>query len=406
MAYDRDSFLAGVAVGRNMLGWPDMHGYGKGFFAFTIQTVSASFTYQFEITFVGTIDWGDGTTEDYDYDIFRYNISHVYADTGIYQVKITGFITSVRLGSFGSTPPTPIASANRLISVDTPFPRLSHPYGEVTYADLQRCFAYCTNLKSIPKNLFANYKAQGLTIRGMRAMFYLCSHLKTIPQGLFKDLTFELLSNEYTQPVSMFYGCSAIEEFPSDLFDNPVFTRVTNVSQMFTNCTSLKALPVDKLPFTSAQNFEWFCRGCESLAEIPEGLFDDCTQAALLNYVFAGCDSLTAIPDGLFNNCPNILQAEFAFSSSGIESIPSKLFADKHSLTSVISAFSGSAVQTINGDIFDGCDALTTAGSCFANCSSLSEVPSGLFNGCTALTNMARCFEDSGVETISHDLSY
>lgn len=406
MPYDRDSFLAGIAVGRNLQSWPEMHGFGIGFFAFTIQTVSASFTYQFGITFGGTIDWGDGTAEDYDYNNFRDRINHVYANAGVYQVKIIGHIYDVRLGSYGTTPATPIASANRLISVDTPFPRLSSPYGEATYANLESCFAYCANLKAIPKNLFANYKAQGLTIRGMQRMFYFCTHLKTIPQRLFKDLTFELLSYDYTQPVSMFYRCSAIEEFPSDLFDNPVFTRVTNVRQMFSNCTSLKSLPVDKLPFASAQNFEWFCRDCESLLEIPEGLFDDCTQATLFNYVFSGCDSLTAIPDGLFDNCPNIHQAEYAFSGSGVVTIPHKLFADKHSLQNAASAFSLSALQTFPGDIFDGCDALTTASSCFAYCSSLADVPSGLFNGCTALTDISRCFNSSGVETISSDLCY
>lgn len=407
MAYDRDSFLAGVAVGRNMKSWPDMHGYGKGFFAFTIKTVAASFTYQFGIYFGGTIDWGDGTSEDYAYNNFRDRISHVYATAGVYQVRITGYMNVIRLGTTnGTTPTTPTASAARLISVDTPFPRLSSPAAEATYAYLDYCFANCTNLKSIPKNLFANYKAQGLVVRGMRSMFDYCSSLKTIPQGLFKDLAFDTPNQDSRQPISMFRGCSSIEEFPGDLLDNPVFASVTNVTSMFHKCTALKHIPVEKLPFAAATNFQWLFRECQSLEEIPDGLLDNCTQAHIFDYAFCHCDSLTTIPDGLFDNCSNITQIEFVFWQAGIENIPHELFKNKHSLVSAIYAFSGTAVHDIPGDIFDGCDALTSASYCFSSCRSLTEVPGGLFNGCTALNSIASCFYWSGIETIASDLCY
>lgn len=364
MAYDRDSFLAGVAVGRNMKSWPEMHGYGKGFFAFTIKTVAASFTYQFGIYFGGTIDWGDGTSEDYAYNNFRDRISHVYATAGVYQIRITGYVYDVLLGtSNGTTPRTPSASAARLISVDTPFPRLSSPNTQATAVDLAYCFASCTNLTKIPTNLLVNYKLQGLIVTGVTRMFNGCQSIKKIPKQLFNGLVFR---DSLTDASYLFGNCRSLEELPEDIFSNEVFKRITNAQGVFSYCTNLKRLPVDMLPFKSATHIEWLCYHCDSLHEVHSDTF---------------------------RQCAGIMSIESAFSYSGLRSVPTGLFANKTSLSYAGSAFMGAdELETISASVFDGCTALTNAFACFEGCDSLSDISPDLFSGCTALTSVRECF--------------
>lgn len=396
MVYDRDSFLAGVAVGRNMKSWPEMKGYGKGFFAFTIKTVAASFTYQFGIYFGGTIDWGDGTSEDYAYNNFRDRISHVYTDAGIYQIRITGYVFDVLLGTTnGTTPRTPSASAARLISVDTPFPMLQSPYSQATTVNLNYCFASCSNLTKIPNNLLANYKSQGLVVTGIANMFASCQKIKKIPKGLFGGLVFSDNLADSSNPKYLFSNCRSLEELPEDIFSNEVFKRITTAEGMFTYCTKLQRLPVDELPFQSVEDIDRLFFYCESLHEVHPDAFKQCQNIRTIDRIFA-YSGLRVVPAGLFKNKTRLVAAEMSFMGADeLETISEEVFTGCTVMTSAYACFEAcNSLVSIPSDLFNGCTALASVRECFLRCYALGSVPSSLFLHTPNITNFASCFYD------------
>ena len=405
MAYDRDSFLAGIAVGRNMQSWPEMQGIGGNFFAFTIRTATASFTYQFGISFAGTVYWGDGSSEEYAYNVFRDRISHVYADAGVYQVLIIGNFQSIQLGSSsGTTPPTPVSSAIRLISIDTPFPQLFRQDGTpIQSVSLNNCFNNCQRLARIPKNLFANYKSANMVITGLYGMFYLCTDLVEIPEKLFDGFEFTSSFTDSTSPVNMFSTCFSLTELPEDIFSNPGFENVTSVRGMFSNCRALTKLPA-QLPFKVATDFSMLCTYCYALEELPEGIFDRCESAQSFHQAFNGCSSLQGIPAGLFVSC-DLRDLSLSFLSCyELKTIGSGAFANQPNLTNLETAFEASGITEIPQGMFDGCTGILRVDACFTSCLSLETVASDLFSDSPSIDRFSGCFfECSGITSAVPD---
>lgn len=381
MAYDRDSFLAGIAVGRNMHGWPDMEKYDSSAFSFTIITTETSLTYSFFITsFAGTVNWGDGTSEERTTSPQSMSISHTYTNPGLYRIVVSGNVEHPMF--YG-------ARASMLIAVNTPFPvpRLSSGT-DVDNIILTDTFYGCTNLIYIPDNLLHNYA--GKKLLAMRRMFRNCRSLSKIPDGFFDGLDADI---EYPINASeLFRGCRAIVEFPEDIFANPIFENLGSVENMFYGCTSLVHLPTEKLPFKKSTIFSGLCANCSSLQEIPDGLFDDCINLRNADSLFADCHSITEIPSGLFDNCPDMTTAMNSFLYTSITSIPSDLFAGKTALTSVSGAFRDTGITSVPGDIFAGCIALTSAEQTFYLCRNLVTIGQGLFSDSSNMNNLSDCF--------------
>ena len=97
-----------------------------------------------------------------------------------------------------------------------------------------------------------------------------------------------------------------------------------------------------RIPKVSSTSFERCFYNCTSLTSIPEGLFDNNTQATNFSDCFNTCKSLTSIPEGLF---------------------------DKNPLATVFS-------------------------SCFSYCRSITSIPKGLFDKNKLATNFNFCFND------------
>ena len=381
MPYDRDSFLAGIAVGRNMQSWPEMHGLGKDFFAFTIFTTASALTFGVYIySFSGTVYWGDGTSEAATTNYLRPYLTHTYANVGVYQIKLIGNIYNLRFNAGYSA---------RLLTVDSPFPRPVYADGHsATSISLTEVFDGCSNLINIPKALFQNFR--GVEITGLNNLFRNCISLPAFPNRLFDGLTFS--ENGSLAAEGMFRGCRAVREFPTDIFSNPGFELVVSVRNLFSGCYALKKMPVDKLPFKSAALFDEFCRYCHSLEELPEGMLEYCTNGTSFDYAFSACLMLADIPDDLFDYCPDLLTAEYCFWSTPITSIPVGLLSGKAGLLSVNGLFRNTDIRDIPGDLFDGCVALTSVVQTFLGCSELTEVPGGLFDGCPELINARGTF--------------
>ena len=296
------------------------------------------------VGFVGTIDWGDGTTTTYDVAVD--NPSHEYPNDGTEYI-ITAKGTMTGLGSPDS---------------------FSQCLKEVKYigkdcgiTSMEGAFAHCYSLQTIPEGLFD--KCTEVTSFG--GTFSGCNSLTKIPAGLFDNCT-KVKSFEGT-----FRYCTALQAIPEGLFDH--CTEVTSFNGTFTRCTSLQNIPEGLFDYnTKVTSFEGTFQACKSLTTIPEGLFDKCTEVMS----FGGEDGTTVTswggahtPNGVFCQCSNLT------------SIPVDLFKYNTKVIDMGGAFGYcSALQVVPENIFKYNTEVVDMSGVFGSCQALTNIPVGIFD--------------------------
>ena len=252
MAYDRDSFLAGLAVGRTL--WKphtiSLLPVPKYRFSYTLGWDS-SFDYRIYMYATGlvVVDWGDGTSTEVEASTAggMTTFLHSYASAGTFSVtiKIYDWANELRIGSLFSN-----GNGKYVRSLDSPLPSC-----------VTRLEGFCvggTNLQSIPSNLFA----QVTNINNVTQAFASCG-ITDIPIGLFDNCP----------NLRSFDGCFAntpITSIPPGLFDY---------------CTQ-------------ATRFDSIFSGCGYLRSIPLGLFENCPSVSSFYEAFNGCGSIgSSVPE-------------------------------------------------------------------------------------------------------------
>lgn len=189
---------------------------------------------------------------------------------------------------------------------------------------------------------------------------------------------------------STFSGCTSL------ISVCPMNVRLTKLSRMFQNCSSLVSAP-----FITISNAGSYCDyifdGCTSLTSVP---LLNTSSFSTPNYMFRNCSSLTTVP---------------AFNLSGVTGA-SSMFEGCTSL-STVPALNLSRARNGLGGMFKGCSSLTsipsiTIPSSLKSCSSMFEgcvnVETGIqdmYNTLyTALYNArstyySSCFKDCGSNT-------
>ncbi|WP_349950176.1 hypothetical protein [Bacteroides cellulosilyticus] len=288
------------------------------------------------------VDWGDGSaltivnkgTTLSDGDGFNYE----YAETGEYAIAIY----SDQVDETEQQIPKINFRYNRnknnnckkLVLINTPFLNTGTE-------DFNSCFCQCSNLISIPEELFD----KNIEVTSFESCFQDCSKLESIPTGLF-DKNIEVTSFE-----SCFQDCSKLESIPTGLFDKNI----------------------------DVTNFNYCFQSCEKISNIPTGLFDRNTKVTDFEYCFEVCSNLTSIPTRLFDKNINVTSFFGCFQKcSTLESIPKGLF-DKN----------------IEVEVFRGC---------FSDCTNLKEVPEGLFNNNKKATNFMSCFSFCSNVTLNKNI--
>lgn len=109
---------------------------------------------------------------------------------------------------------------------------------------------------------------------------------------------------------------------------------------------------------------------CERLSELPEGLFQNCPQAASFQSCFELCASLSALPDGLFRGCQAADFSSCFQSCYGLKTLPAGLFGP--------------------------CAGAETFHACFLYCRALERIPDGLFQTCGKVSDFSWCFWECG----------
>ena len=345
--------------------------------------------------FIGTIDWGDGTTSTYDKMIGW--PTHDYTVKGDFIVTAIGScgrLMSIPYDENGpvykdvelnlskavqsrvEAEPEPEVISNAFIT------DIIHIGKDMGIIDMIRAFAGQTKLKEIPAGIF-----DGLTeVTGFDGTFVECTGLTSIPQGLFDKCS------NVTSFEGAFNGCTALASIPEGLFDYN--TKVTSFSQLFGGCTGLTSIPqglFDKC--TEVTSFQGVFQYCSALANIPAGLFDNNIKVTDAGYIFAW-SGITEVPEGLFDKCPDIEYFSGLFvECKNLKSLPVNLFDNNKKAKNFYQAFrdctklTGESPYTIIN--VDGTDvkvhlyerssypqyftAPTVSSVCFQNCTALTD---------------------------------
>lgn len=232
------------------------------------------------------IDWGDGCVETFNIGLFNNEIGHSYDDNFIdehsdktFNITIDGDIHLILSNRESDL----INSGLRSLIVNV-MP-LSHKQ-----TSANNLFRACTNLKSIPADLFKYCKIENFM------MCFMGSGIEYIPKTLFDNADKE--SNFY----SAFEDCQSLEV--SDLeFNSRTASTFNNFHSMFRDCKNLKTISPDTFKNVNVKsNFKYcFDRCCE--LKIPSHLLDSCYNSEV-RYMFSNLISESNakdIPTDLFS---------------------------------------------------------------------------------------------------------
>lgn len=293
MAYDRDSFLAGVAAGRNMMSWPAMDEAGTSVFAFTVQTSDANTAYRFYLTASAggscKILWGDGQfITQYWENNTPAIMSHTYSLPGRYRIQIFGPIDLVVDDSpallYSIDTIIPFPSTNRESSVFDAFsvPALG---GE--------------NVVYVPPGVFTEYARRGAQVKSVQYMFSGSRHLNALPDGLFSGLTI-------TEEMSMLFAGCSFANIPANIFADTDVSRVKTAINMFSGMDNLRIIPPGILDgFLSLRNARNMFYYCTNLQSVPDDLFSKCSSITDFRNAFSFCSGITSSVPRLWETHPN-----------------------------------------------------------------------------------------------------
>ena len=389
MAYDKQSFLAGVAVGRNMRSMPIReHTEAPNVFRFTlwIDQTQTSRNFTCVINLTGKISWGDGQETELTASGTGIWYTHTYLTDGVFHVTIIGDLYALGFTSGASYTQNPT-----LITVDTPYPPLPASLSRPRYFSIGGLFSGCVNLLYVPQNFLQNIANDDVYIDSLDSMFSMCQHMSYLPDGFFSKVKFR---GSGVSAANLFYSCSALRALPSDLFDNEQRIKITSTYRMCKGCTSLRTLPDGLFDnIYGVTTAEGMFSGCTSLTALPRGLldnFDECTNFAEL---CSECESLQTIPNGLFANSPNVTTfCRVFYVCYALHDLPSGLFAGKSRVTTFEGAFAGCwALTSVSEDTFYGCSSVTSIRLIF-NAAGILTIPSGIFASMVNLTDAYMAF--------------
>ena len=154
------------------------------------------------------------------------------------------------------------------------------------------------------KNLFNGYKGTSVNdlisyndtsnVTNMSNMFYNCSSLTSIPQ---------LDTRNATGMYDMFYNCSKLTSIPQ--LDT---SNATGMAEMFYNCSSLTS--ISQLDTSKVIDINYLFDGCSSLTSIPQL---DTSKVHDISYMFRNCYKLQTIDLTYFHSQYSSNAQNFAY---------------------------------------------------------------------------------------------
>ena len=133
-------------------------------------------------------------------------------------------------------------------------------------------------------------KLKGITnITNMSCMFSHCSSLLSLP-----DIS-KWNTNTITNMNNLFYECSSLKSLPDISKWNTSF--VTNMSHMFYKCSSLLTLPnISKWNTSNVIDMSYMFNRCSSLKSVPDISIWNTSNVLDIGWIFRGCKNSLKIP--------------------------------------------------------------------------------------------------------------
>ena len=369
---------------------------GNMILEYTLPLDGATVKLPFENAFKATVDWGDGTKEEFDMVINPLSTpapTHNYTAKGVYNVSISGtaekmysvlgfttemttYLTAVKQwGNLGLTSLEDgfYANSNLRYIADNP----GNAFTEVV--SFKNAFKNCVALESVPAGLFKNCTK----LEDVGFCFTGCKSLTEFPEKLFKDCPGITIFRSFSA------SNTALITIPADLFAySPEAVEFSNV---FSGCTALTEVPGELFKYsTKATKFTYCFYGCKKLEKVPAGLYAECVAAEDFTSAFFGCDVLETVEEGAFTNCTSVTSYKWLFANcKQLKTVPVNIFDNSKKVTDFSGTFrdceswTGESPYTLVGGVKvhlyerDKYTAVFTApksySTCFRKCTHLSD---------------------------------
>jgi len=194
-------------------------------------------------------------------------------------------------------------------------------------------------------------------------------------------------------------------------------SKVTNMSWMFFNCTSLTSLDLSNFNTSNVTNMSWMFYKCSSLTTLDLSSFNT-SNVTKMWQMFASCSSLTSLNLGnfntskitdmsdMFNSCSSLTNLDLSHFNTSKVTDMSNMFRNCSSLISLdLSGFNTSNVTDMRY-MFCGCSSLTNLDLSGFNTSNVTNMMN-MFGGCSSLTNLDLSnLNTSKVTNMSNMFSY
>ena len=269
-----------------------------------------------------------------------------------------------------------------------------------------------TSLKSFFQDLKKLETITGLEylntekVTRMSCMFFNCSSLTSL------DVTHFNTAN-VTNMMSMFSNCSSLTSLDVTHFNT---AKVTNMRSMFSSCSSLTSLDVTHFNTANVTDMGSMFYSCSSLASLDVTHFNT-ANVTNMSHMFSSCSSLTSLDVAHFNTA-KVTDMKFMFSScSSLISLDvthfntanvthmNNMFSTCSKLTSLDVTNFNTANVTDMRFMFCNCVALTSLDVTNFNTANVTGM-TRMFLGCSSLTSLdVRNFNTAKVTDMSYMFS-
>ena len=206
----------------------------------------------------------------------------------------------------------------------------------------------------------------------------------------------EYLNTEKVTDMSyMFSGCSSLTSLDVTHFNTE---NVTNMSFMFSNCSALTSLDVTKFNTANVTDMSNMFLGCSKLTSLDVTNFNT-EKVTVMNGMFSSCPKLTSLDVTKFNtgnvtnmncmfyNCSALTSLDVTKFNTGNVTDMSCMFLGCSKLTSLdVTKFNTANVTDMNR-MFYNCSALTSLDVTKFNTGNVTDM-SSMFSGCSKLTSL------------------
>ena len=225
--------------------------------------------------------------------------------------------------------------------------------------------AYCGRLFGYFKNLIQinfNDNFNTTNVTNMFQIFLNCSSLTNLDLSSFNTANVTNMS-------IMFSGCSSLTSLDLSSFNT---SNVTNMSDMFSNCSSLTNLDLNNFNTINVTNMSYMLSSCKSLSSLDLSSFNT-SNVTNMSDMFSNCSSLTNLDLSSFNTINVTTMSNMFYCCKALTSLDLSSF-NTTKVTSMSQMFYY-CLSLISLDLSNFNTAnVTNMGGMFYDCSSLKKL--------------------------------